>query len=98
MKRRAKLAGLWVKAKQPPARFDLACFRQLHADHAAIAPCDAASADHRVKYAVHAPRHHATKPLGNDSIIKNARTWKIRNGLRPGGESGKALGGPRGLG
>jgi hypothetical protein len=51
-----------------------------------------------VKYAVHAPRHHATKPLGNDSIIKNARTWKIRNGLRPGGESGKALGGPRGLG
>ena len=34
IQRRAKFAGFGIKLKQPPPGFDLARFRQLHADNA----------------------------------------------------------------
>src|SRR6266851_10013778 len=82
IERRAKLAGLGIETKQPPAGFDLARFRQLHADHAAIAPCDAASADHGVEYGVPTPRHHATNPERDHSTVINGRIWKNWNSVK----------------
>ena len=66
-----KFAGIGIKAKQAPPCFDLPHFRQLHANDAAIAPCDAASADCRIENAVPTPRHHAIHPSG---IIASPQT------------------------
>ena len=48
-------AGLGKELKQPAPGFDLARLGQLHAQDAAIAPCDAASADHRIENGVPTP-------------------------------------------
>ena len=64
IQRRAEFAGVGIEPKQAPAGFDLARFRQLHANNAAIAPCDAASADCRIENGVPTPRHYATHPEG----------------------------------
>lgn len=64
MQRGSKFAGIGIETKQAPPCFDLARFRQLHADDAAIAPCDAASADCRIENGVPTPRHHATHRSG----------------------------------
>ena len=58
----AHLARVGIKLEQPPPRFDLARFGKLHADHAGIAPYDAAPADAGVEYAVPTPRHDAPSP------------------------------------
>jgi hypothetical protein len=49
IERRAHLARPGIKLKQPPSGFDLARLRQLHADHAALAPGDTASPDAGIK-------------------------------------------------
>jgi hypothetical protein len=55
IERRAEFTGVWKLAQQPASGFDLACFRQLHANDAEMAPCDTASADPRIEYRVPTP-------------------------------------------
>ena len=65
IERRTQFAGVGILAQHPAPGFDLACFRQLHADNAVMAPCDAAPADPRVEYRVPTPRHYAITPTGS---------------------------------
>jgi hypothetical protein len=52
---RAQFAGVEKQLEQPAPGFDLARFRQLHAQNAQLAPCDAASADRSIEYRVPTP-------------------------------------------
>ena len=71
IQRRALFAGVGMELIQPPSGFDLARLGQLHADDAGMAPCDAASADHRIENAVPTPRHYATYPGRDHSTVIN---------------------------
>jgi hypothetical protein len=62
IQRRTEFAGVGILAQHSPPGFDLPRFRELHADNAAIAPCDAASADSGIENGVPTPRHYATNP------------------------------------
>ena len=99
IQRRAQFAGVGIELEQPPPGFDLARFGQLHAHHAEIAPCDAASADPGVENGVPTPRHTPPTPADHNTATK-PRIWKILGSVKGGGrgEAANPLGGPRGLG
>jgi hypothetical protein len=80
IQRRAKLTGFGVEAKQPPPGFDLAGFRQLHADNAIVAPCDAAPANACVEYCVPTPRHYANHPESIITPSQKRAPGKFRSG------------------
>ena len=74
---RTRFAGLGIKLIQPAPGFDLARFGQLHAEDTAIAPCDAAPANHRCrKWCTHAPTLRYP-PRGEHNTVINGCTWNF---------------------
>src|SRR6266702_187236 len=81
IQRWTEFAGVGILPQHAPPGFDLARLRKLHGHNAAIAPCDAASADHRIENRVSTPRHESL-PRRHHSTVRKTRTRKIRTGLR----------------
>jgi len=75
-RRRGEIAGVGILAQHAPPGLDLARFRKLHAENPGPAPCNAASADCRIEYAVSAPRHSVPPPRRHHSTVIDGRTLK----------------------